>query len=140
MDRAEEIMLELLAVAQGLDPAIPVELDRHLDIAEEDLPLIIVRSGEEEAAPASGAPQIIFDRRWIMRPEVEIYIRQFDATTRRAELNQLWAAFRTGFKSSRILSLVAQGSLPEMRKTTVQPGESAETAGLLVELGLTFDR
>jgi hypothetical protein len=139
-DRAEEILQELLTIAAKIDPAIPAELDRRYDIADEDLPLIVVRSGDEEVAPAEGAPQVIWDRRWVMTPSIEIYIREPATSKQRAEMSRLWAAFRAEFKASRMLQLISQGTLPEMKRTAIEPDESADIAGLSIELGLTFDR
>ena len=140
MDRAEEIIQELVAIAGSLDENIPVELDRRYDLDEDqDLPIVIVRSGDEEAAPPSGAIQAVFDRRWVMSPEVHVFFKA-PTSQQRAEVNRLWAEFRRRFSESRILELISSGSLPEVRRTLIAPADETDIAGFVVELGLTFDR
>ena len=138
MDRAEEITQELRAACESL--GMPVDIDRRLDIGKEDLPLVVIRTGEEESAPVEGAPNLIWDRRWIMRPEIEIYIREPRTSEQRARLAGLWAQFRAAMSDSRILDLIADNSMPEMKRIQIQVDDAADVAGLLIELGLTFDR
>lgn len=146
-DRAEEILDELVRLAGTLGKTsapdaekIPAHLDWRHDLAEEDLPIAIVRSGDEEMSPAAGAGQEIADRRWTIRPEVEIYLRAAPSA-QRAELSRLKAEFRRAFfRDSQIMDLIAYGSIPDVRISTVQPEGEIDICGLSIELGLTFER
>jgi hypothetical protein len=137
MDRGDEILAELESIARKLD--LPFEIDRRYDVDEKDLPLVVLRTGEEESAPADGAPPVLWDRRWVMRPDFEIYVR-VAPSQQRAELARLWGELRSAVRDSRLLRLVATNTLPEMKRSTIASGERADISCLLVEFALTFDR
>lgn len=139
MDRAEQILLELVRVAETL--GLPVEIDRRFRISLEDIPLIVVRTGEEELSPPESAKLPAWDRRWVMRPGVEIYLHDEDDRRQRAELSRLWLAFLAEFKKSRIVSeYIPRGYIPEIKRDFILPNDYSVVGGLSVDLGIVFER
>lgn len=147
IDPADELLDELLIVAGSLKDQdgnpTPAHLNWRHDFEMDrgdDLPIAFVTAGGEEAAPAENAGQILCDRRWAMSAAVEVFLK-VPTAQQRAELSRLKSEFRQAFyKDSRILELVAQGSVPTVRIDFVLPDDAPHLCGLEIEVGLTFDR
>lgn len=139
MDKAELILLEIVRVAETL--GMSVELDRRFSISIQDAPLVVVRTGEEELSPPENAKLPAWDRRWIMRPSVEIYLHDQDDRRQRAELSRLWLAFLAEFRKSKIVSeYIPRGYLPQIKRDLILPDEYAAIGGVSIDLGIVFDR
>ena len=143
MDKADLIIDKLVEACAAIDPEIPVELDRRYDLSDDadsdEIPLIIITTGDEDMAPQASANQAIFDRRWVIRPVVNIVFEK-PTSQQRAEISRLWAGFREQFKASGILDLLAHNTMPEMSKQVIRPEDDVHTVSLQIELGLTFER
>lgn len=138
MDNATLIIDELVSICESL--GYRVELDRVFPVQESQIPLIVVRTGEEELE--EGSNLLTFDSLWTVRPSVEHYIVGSDTSTVRAELNSFWSQFRTAFKQSAIVSqpLIRENSLPSYSRTVISPSSNPKIAGQFLNFELPIRR
>lgn len=137
-DKADEILNEIVSIAQSL--GMPVEIDRPYDIDESELPLVIVRSGDEETIDDGDMPQEAWDITWRMSPAIEVLVPADDPLALRDELNTHWATLRGAVAGSSLLDLVRGGSRPAMRKEPLTIDERPGIAGFAVEITVEFER
>lgn len=144
MDKAQRILDEIERIANTLGPA--VEVDRGVDVhadGRSDFPLIVMRTGEEETAPTDDLPFQLWDKRWAIRPSIEVYLKDRDKSALRTEAGRIWSEFREGIRDG-ILStdkrLLVQSELP-MLKRAVDPAEGrSDIVILTIEMAFVFDR
>ncbi len=85
MDKAEQI-LQALATAAATT-GYPVEIDRDVPMDDTEAPLVIVRSGGETSEPVD---KLLWNRRWVMTPSVEIYVTASSPAAARAAITGAW--------------------------------------------------
>lgn len=133
MDRSELILQALAAACAAT--GYPVEIDREASLEDADAPLVIVRSGEEIAAPIDNAK---WWSRWQMKPLVQVYVSAADAAAARSDLNTAWSAILAGIRSGEVARLIAPRTPIEMEKASIAR-DSAHYAQEMT-FGFTFDR
>ncbi len=140
MDRAEEIIDELKIVCESL--GMPVEIDRRFDLDGDEMPLAVIRTGDEESAWRDSDPSAVWFRRWLMRPSVEISIREPRTALQTAAANAIWMGFIAAFRDSKLndKGLLATASKPTMLREVELPDEGVEFVRILITLELHFER
>lgn len=133
MDRSEQILQALAAACAAT--GYPVEIDREAPLEDADAPLVIVRAGEETAAPIDSAK---WWSRWQMHPTVQVYVRAENAAAARSAMNAAWSAILGAIRAGDVSRLISQRTAPEMEKAAIvrDGGHYAQE----MTLGLTFDR
>ena len=143
MSREDEIIDKLVEACLAIDPDFSVEVDRRYDLSDEsdsdDIPIIMIATGDLDIAPQGSANQAIYDRRFVMRPVINIVFEK-PTSQQRAEISRLWEAFLDQFRESGILELLAHNTIPEMRREVIRPDDDVHMVSIQIELGLTFQR
>ena len=144
MDKADQILAEVERIARTLGPS--VEVDRGVDVHADrgsDLPLIVLRTGEEEVAPTEDMPFQKWDMRWVIRPSLEVYLKDRDPAELRTEHSRIWADFRAALRDSVLTTdrrMLVQSALPEIKRT-VEPEEGrSDIVIMIIEMAFVFDR
>lgn len=136
-DRADAIIDALKVVSEDL--GYPVEIDRVHEVSDEDCPLVVVRTGDEEAADFEGRSNISWDRIWKMDPTIEVYLREPSSNKQRAVLSKSWTDFLAAFDGSQVFDLMTHGHPPEVRREIIRTQNPA-IVGVAIELGIYFQR
>ena len=138
MDRAEEIVDELVSICEGL--GYTVELDRRLPVQENQTPLVVVRTGEEEMD--EGSNLLTYDHLWTIRPAIELYMSDSNPSNDRAALNQFWKDFRVAFKQSAIVQkpLIRENTKPDYARVLVSPSHNPKISGQIINCEFKIKR
>jgi hypothetical protein len=115
MDRAEQI-LQALAAA-GAATGYPVEIDRDVPLDDSEAPIVIVRSGGETSEPVD---KLLWNRRWTITPNVEIYVTAASPAAARAAISAAWTALVAGVESAGIPKLIARGTGIEASREQIE--------------------
>jgi len=144
MDKAQKILDEVERIANTLGPA--VEVDRGVNVHSDgrtDFPLIVLRTGEEETAPSDSTPFLKWDQRWVVRPALEVYLKDRDKAALRAEASRIWSEFREAVRDGILTTdrrLLVQSELPGVKRT-VDPAEGrSDIVVMTIEMEFVFDR
>lgn len=139
-DRAEELMDALETVCESM--GLTVERDRVLPIQQNQLPLVVLRTGEELLEPGEKATLLTCGVRWQLRASVEHYVAAGTPAAGRSALNAAWAAFRTAFFASPIVcgDMLANGTLPDLARSLDSPSSDPKVSGQVFEIALIFNR
>ena len=139
MDRAEEILTALQQIATTA--GYTVERDRVYPISGADMPLAVLRTGEEESVPLDNAPAHSWASRWEMRPTIEVWLHDVDP-------DALSAAGRSAFNAVReatvahptLLELLAHGQPPRMSVNFERIDDAPDVLAVEIGFELTFER
>ncbi|GAW37001.1 hypothetical protein RA2_04076 [Roseovarius sp. A-2] len=137
-DAADAVVNEVVSVAQSL--GLPVEIDRPYDFDEEELPLVVVHTQDEELIDEEGMPREAWDVTWRIAPVIEVWVRADDPLTIRSTLSGHWSTLRTAIRDSNILSLVRGGSRPGLVKKKEEIEGRPGLAGFSVEIECEIER
>ncbi|OOY22492.1 hypothetical protein BMI91_19615 [Thioclava sediminum] len=137
-DKVDQIVDEVVRIAGVL--GLPVELDRPYDFDENELPLIIVRTGEEEVIEDDGYPLESWQDFWRVGPSIEVLVPEDDPWALRSALNGHWAALRAEIMNSSLQDLIRDGTKPGLRKDMIEVSDRSGIAGISVELSLEIER
>ena len=144
MDRAEEIMQELKAVCESL--GLPVEVDRRFPVtadpqsegAPDDMPLIVLRTGAEDADEPNFKA---WDFRWQMSPFVIFFLQdRDDPDALRGQANALWLNFLSGLKASRVPQLLTRNTAPVLSRDIQPMAGRPDVVMMVVSMELSFER
>lgn len=139
-DRAEELLTVLETVCASIGATF--ERDRVLPVQQNQLPRVVLRTGEEMMDPPENATRLNCSLRWTLQASVEHYVAAGTPAATRAALNEEWAAFRTAFFASEIVkgSLLANGTNPDLARSLTSPSSDPKIAGQVFQVSLTFNR
>lgn len=144
MDRAEEIMQELLSVCN--QAGLPVEIDRRYPVtadpqsegAPDDMPMIVLRTGTEDPDEPNFKA---WDFRWTMSPYVIFFLQdRVDPDALRGQANALWLSFLAGLKSSRLTQLLTRNTAPVVSRDIQPMAGRPDVLMMVVSLTLSFER
>jgi len=139
-NRREGILARLAELLSGC--GVPIERNRMVDITPESLPCIILRDGDEEAAPPGGAPPQRLLERWRMTPEIEAYVSLRNSPAPNAELNALYEKILAQLAGDAALSaMLAQGTGIEGARYSPAYAEGrTDIAGFSLSIDLVYDK
>jgi len=144
MDKAQKILDEIERIANTLGPA--VEVDRGVDVhadGRSDFPLIVLRTGDEETAPSDTTPFLKWDQRWVVRPVLEIYLKDRDNAALRSEASRIWSEFREAVRDGILTAdrrLLVQSELPVLKRTVEPADGRSDIIIATIEMEFVFDR
>lgn len=139
-DRAEELLTVLETVCASVNATF--ERDRVLPVQQNQLPRVVLRTGQEMMNPPENARLETCSLRWTLQASVEHYVAASTPAENRAALNAAWAAFRTAFFASQIVKggLLANGTFPDLERSFDSPSSDPKIAGQVFLVSLTFIR
>jgi hypothetical protein len=143
-DRAEEIMTALVGVAETLgmpvevDRAYPVLADPRSDGTPADMPLVVVRTGEEDMdSPEAKA----WRRRWVMTPSMVVFLKNTEnPNALRGQAQELFLQVLDAVEASAIPKLITRNTSPLMRKDLKPVVGRPDVLMLIVSFELRFER
>lgn len=144
MDRAEEIMQEIFGVCNQM--GLPVEIDRRYPVtadaqyegAPDDMPLIVLRTGTEEADEPNFKA---WDFRWQMSPYVIFFLQDREGPDDlRGQANALWLSFLSGLKSSNLTKLLTRNTAPVLSRDLQPMAGRPDVLMMVVSMNLSFER
>ena len=138
MNKSDKIIDEIVQICNRLN--IDTELDRVLQIQDDDLPKIVVRTGQEYLDPVDSATIKNFHLRWTIGISVEVYMIGDNPQVIKTELNKIWNDFRTDFfqPGSIVLEYVAHGTFPELSRVVESPSSNPKISGQIFDISITF--
>ena len=137
-DQVETAIAEILAIAGTLN--MPVEINYPYDPEVDELPLVLVETGEEEVVEDGGMPTAGWAVYWRISPSIEVLVDRQDPMTLHADLNEKWATLRAAIERSKLLELIREGSKPELRKLPIILQDKPGVAGFAVHFEMEIER
>lgn len=137
-DTVEAAIAEILIIAGSL--GLPVEINYPYDPDVDDLPMVLVDTGEEEVVEEDGMPTDGWDVYWRISPTIEVLVDRADPMTLHADLTDKWRVLREAIQASSLLDLIREGTKPELSKLPVVMPEKPGVAGFAVSLVLEIER
>lgn len=137
-DAVEEIISEVLAIAGTL--GLPVEIDYPFEPKENELPLVLIDTGDEEVVEEDGMPVEGWATYWRVNPEIKIMIQRDDPMEVHADLTAKWSTLRQAIYESRIPQLVRYGTKPALRKMPIIDEGKPGIAGLHIQFDMEVER
>lgn len=143
-DRAEELMSALVSVAETLgmpievDRAYPVLSDPRSDGTPANMPLVVVRTGEEDMdAPEAKA----WRRRWVMTPSMVVFLKNSDnPNALRGQAQGLFLQILDAVEASPIPRLITRNTSPMIRKELKSVVGRPDILMLSILFELRFER
>lgn len=137
-DAVEEIISEILTIAGSL--GLPVEIDYPYPTKDEEFPIVLVDTGDEEVVEADGMPVEGWAAYWRVNPEIKVMVRRDDPMELHADLTEKWGLVRAAIDQSRLLYLIREGSKPGLRKLPIIEEEKPGIAGFVVQFDFEVER
>lgn len=137
-DPVKSIIAEVTRIAGTL--GLPVEIDRPYNLDEKDLPLVVIRTGEEEVVEDDDFPAEGWAVLWKISPSIEVLVSQDDPWVVHDDLNQKWGTLRKEIMKSNVLDLIREGTKPGLRKDMIEIEDMPDIAGFSVTLSFEFER
>ena len=137
-DAVEQAIQEVIAIAGSLN--LPVEVDFPYDPNSDELPVVLVDTGEQEVLEEDGMPVEGWATYWRADPSFQVLIERHDPLEVQTELAEKWTQVREAIKGSRLLELIRPGTKPELRKAPVVIGDKPGIAGFEVSFVFEIER
>jgi hypothetical protein len=137
-DAVEDAIAEILTIAGSL--GLPVEINYPYDPDADELPIVLVNTGEEEVVEEDGMPADGWAVYWRITPSIEVLINRTDPMAVHADLNEKWATLRAAIEDSKLLDLIRPGSKPELSKLPIVLDEKPGVAGFAVSMTMEIER
>ena len=137
-DAVERAIQEVIAIAGSL--GLPVEIDFPYDPHNDECPIVLIDTGEQEVLEEDGMPVEGWATYWRADPSFQVLIERHDPLEVQAELAEKWTQVREAIKGSRLLELIRPGTKPELRKTPVVIDGKSGVAGFEVFFVFEIER
>jgi hypothetical protein len=137
-DPVEAAIAEILRIAGTLN--LPVEINYPFPAEADELPLVLVDTGEEEVVEEPGMPPIGWADYWRISPSIEVLVDRVDPMTLHADLTEKWATLRQEIQDSDLLDYIREGTKPELTKMPITLQDKPGIAGFAVIMALEIDR
>ncbi|WHZ36492.1 hypothetical protein [Sagittula sp. MA-2] len=137
-DAVELAVAEILNIAGSL--GLPVEVDYPYDPDSDELPMVLVDTGEEEVLEDEDMPAEGWTAYWRLSPSIEVIVNRIDPMTLHAELSAKWATLRQAIDDSDLLSFIREGTKPQLRKLPIVIEGKPGVAGFAVQMSMEIER
>lgn len=143
-DRAEEIMTALVGIAESL--GLPVEVDRVYAVEADprengtpgDMPLVVVRTGNEEM---DDPKPNTWRRRWIMTPTMVVFLKNTENPNGlRGQAQALFLQVLDALEASAIPKLITRNTPPVHGKALKPVVGRPDVLMLIINFELRFER
>jgi len=137
-DYVAEILSEIASIAGSL--GVPVDINPPYEPNEDELPVVVVYTGEEIVIEEDGMPAADWSAFWSLNPEIRVLVRRDDPMDLHADLTEKWGVMRAAIENNRLLDLIRPGTKPGLRKLPILDQEKPGIAGFVVQFDLDVER
>ncbi|MCZ4366621.1 hypothetical protein [Sulfitobacter dubius] len=137
-DAVELAVAEILTIAASLD--LPVEVDYPYDPDADELPMVLVDTGQEEVLEDEDMPADGWTTYWRLSPSIEVIVNRNDPMALHAELSAKWATLRQAIDDSDLLNFIREGTKPQLRKLPIVIEGKPGVAGFAVQMSMEIER
>lgn len=130
----EEIARIGSTLADALGAAF--EIDRPYDLDEEELPVVVMRTGRKEVVEDDDMPDDDWDAIWLLEPSIEVWLTAGTPTQASAMRNAASQLLRQGIKASAILDFTRDGTKPEYGEIPTWVDNKPSIIGIEGQFGL----
>ena len=136
-------VIELLS-QHCMTTGLPVEIDRRFMVSQNDnFPQIVVRTGSRVNATPAGSGRAraqLWRMRWAMRPVIEVYLDNNDATALRAEYERIFEEILDAYADGPIPAMLVEDEPIDIEMEVIEPGEVSDIGLMIISFSLTVDR
>ena len=141
MDKAQLIHDEIQAVLEGMGLTVEIDRDMPPNAERPGFQSASMWTGDEDIATDQTTTRLTWDRRWTVRPVVEIYLQnREDPQALRPLLSSLWSQFLDGIRASKIEKIMARDTFPDIKKMIDPVQQRPDILIMSIEMAFTFDR